>query len=80
VWYVIAEYATNQRGTMDTVEIVYDIWQKALEFRQQSGTYMGVRHTGKGEDIYLFKKRWSLKFRAHTSVSTTSCADLELES
>jgi hypothetical protein len=25
VWYVVAEYATNQRSSMDTVEIVKDI-------------------------------------------------------
>jgi hypothetical protein len=29
VWYVVAEYATYQRSSMDTVEIFEDIWNKA---------------------------------------------------
>ncbi len=32
-WYVVvAEYATDQRSAMDTVEIVEDIWYKAEQF------------------------------------------------
>ncbi len=32
MWYGVAEYATDQRSTMDTVEIVNDIWYKAEQF------------------------------------------------
>ncbi len=77
--YVVAEYAIDQRSSMDTVEIVDDIWQKAQGFMQRSGTHMGVRHIGKADDLYLFEKRWKSKVLAHTSVSTISCADVELE-
>jgi hypothetical protein len=37
VWYVVAEYATYQRRSMDTVDIVEDIWNKAENFTHQAG-------------------------------------------
>jgi hypothetical protein len=36
-WYVVAEYATNQRSAMDKVEIIEDIWNKAEQFIHQAG-------------------------------------------
>jgi hypothetical protein len=36
-WNVVAEYATNQRNSMDTVEIVKDIWYRAEQFMHQAG-------------------------------------------
>ncbi len=35
--YVVAEYATNQRCTIYTVEFVIDIWNKAEQFMHQAG-------------------------------------------
>jgi hypothetical protein len=40
MWYVVAEYATDQRSSMYTVEIVEDIWNKAEQFMHQAGSYM----------------------------------------
>jgi hypothetical protein len=37
VLYVVAEYTTNQRSTIYTVEIVVDIWNKAEQFMHQAG-------------------------------------------
>ncbi len=37
VWYVVAEYATDQRSSMDTLEIVEDVWYKAEQFMHQAG-------------------------------------------
>ncbi len=39
-WYVVAEYATNQRSAMDTVKVVEDKWYKAEQFMHQEGSYM----------------------------------------
>jgi hypothetical protein len=46
----------------------------------QAVMHMGVRHVGKADNLYLFEKRMESKLQAHTSVHTTSCADVELES
>ena len=54
MWYVVAEYATDPRSAMDTVEIADDIWHKAEEFMQQAGSYMQFGHIGKDNDLYLF--------------------------
>jgi hypothetical protein len=54
-WYVVADYATDQRSTMDTVKIVEDIWYKAEQFMHQAGSYMQSRHIGKADDLYLFE-------------------------
>jgi hypothetical protein len=61
VWYVVTEYATDQRSAMDTVEIVDDIWQKAQEFIHRAGTHMAVGHVGTADDLYLFEKRMESK-------------------
>jgi hypothetical protein len=55
VWYVVAEYATDQRSATDTVQIVEDIWNKAAEFVHQSGMDMDVVHVGKADDLHLFE-------------------------
>jgi hypothetical protein len=39
VWYVVAEYATDQRSSMVTIEIVKDIWNKAEIFMHLAGEY-----------------------------------------
>jgi hypothetical protein len=36
-WYVVAEYATDKKSSMDTVELVKDIWYKAENFMHQAG-------------------------------------------
>ncbi len=54
-WYVVAEYATDQRSSMDTVEIVEDIWNKAEKFMHQAGSYMQSWYIGKANALYLFK-------------------------
>jgi hypothetical protein len=36
-WYVVAEYATDKKGSMDTVELVEAIWNKAENFMHQAG-------------------------------------------
>ncbi len=47
----------------------------------QVGSYMQSRHIGKAVDLYISSNRWWCpKFRAHTIVSMTSCANVELES
>ncbi len=47
-------YATNQRSSMDMVEIVDDIWYKA-ENMHQAGSYMQSRHIGKDNNLHLFQ-------------------------
>jgi hypothetical protein len=54
-WYVVAEYATDQISSMDTVEIVEDIRYKAEQFMHQAREYMQSGHIGKANDLYLFK-------------------------
>jgi hypothetical protein len=54
-WYVVTEYTTYQRSSMDTVEIDKDIWYKAEQFMHQAGKYMQSGHIGKANDLYLFK-------------------------
>jgi hypothetical protein len=54
-WRVVAEYATDQRSSMNTVEIVEDIWNKAAEFMHKAGTHMDSAHIGKEDDLYLFQ-------------------------
>ncbi len=46
-WYVAAEYATDHRRAMDTVEIVKDIWYKAEQFMHQAGSYFNQDTLGK---------------------------------
>ncbi len=53
--YVVAEYNTDQRRTMDTIEIVEDIWNKAEKFMHQAGLYMQSGHIGKADDLYFFQ-------------------------
>jgi hypothetical protein len=36
VGYIVAGYATDQRSSMDTVDIVEDIWNKAENFMHQA--------------------------------------------
>ncbi len=55
MWYVVAEYAADQRSSMDTIEIVEDIWYKAEQFMNPAGLYMQFGHIGKANDLYLFK-------------------------
>ncbi len=55
MWYDVAEYATNQRSTMDTVEIVEDIWHRAEQFMHQAESYMQSGNIGKANDLYLFE-------------------------
>jgi hypothetical protein len=54
-WYVVAEYATDQRSGMDTVEIVEDVRNKAEQFMHQAGSYMQSGHIGKANDLCLFE-------------------------
>ncbi len=42
MWYVVAEYATDQRSALDTAEIVEDLWQKAEEFMHQAGMHVAI--------------------------------------
>jgi hypothetical protein len=59
VWYVVAECITDQRSTMDTVEIAEDLWQKAEEFMHQAGTRMAVGHVGTADDLCMLGKLWT---------------------
>jgi hypothetical protein len=54
-WHVVAEYATNQRRAMDTVDIVDDIWNKTAEFIHLAGRFMQHEHIGNYDDLMSFK-------------------------
>jgi hypothetical protein len=75
-WYVVAEYATDQRRAMDTVEIVEDTWYNAEQFMHQAGSYMQSGRIGKADDLYLFEPIEMSK----VSCCKTFCAVVELES
>jgi hypothetical protein len=80
-WYVVAEYATVQRSSMDMVEIVKDIWKKAEKFMHQAGLYMQSRHIGKATSSISSNWKCTPKFcGAHSCVSMISFANVELES
>ncbi len=68
-WYVVAEYATDQRSAMDTVEIVEDIWHKAEQFMHQAGLYMHSGHIGKADDLLSLRTDSDVQSFVHIHVS-----------
>ena len=82
-WYVVAEYATDQRRALETIDIVEAIWNKEAEFM----TFLCVNqkrawspHTvGKSATSIYGNWQQSPKFRAHSCVRMSTCAIVELE-